>query len=149
MEVVIAEIGVDMSRFPSDDHLTAWAGLAPGNNESAGQRKGGKTRKGSRWLRAILINAAHAAAKKKGSKLAREYKRIAARRGARRAAVAVARTILKIIYQLLTRGGTYHEEAAVLDDQRRRRTQQPALDQLHALGCEVTLVTLTPQVPAP
>jgi len=86
IEGVLAEIGIDMGRFPSDDHLTAWAGLAPGNNESAGKRKGGKTRKGSRWLRAILINAAHAAAKKKGSKLAREYKRLAARRGARRAA---------------------------------------------------------------
>jgi transposase len=146
MEVVIAEIGVDMSRFPTSDHLTAWAGLAPGNNESAGKRKGGKTRKGSRWLRTILITAAHAAAKKKGSKLARQYHRIAARRGARRAAVAVARTILTIIYHLLTRGGTYHEEeAAVLHDQRRRRTQQRALDQLHALGFEVTI---TPRVPA-
>jgi transposase len=145
IEGVLAEIGTDMGRFPSDDHLTAWAGLAPGNNETAGKRKGGKTRKGSRWLRTLLINAAHAAAKKKGSKLARQYRRIAARRGARRAAVAVARTILKIIYHLLTRGGTYHEEAAVLDDQRRRRTQQRALDQLHALGFEVAL---TPRVPA-
>ena len=146
IEGVLAEIGVDMSRFPSDDHLTAWAGLAPGNNESAGKRKGGKTRKGSRWLRAILINAAHAAAKKKGSKLAREYKRIAARRGARRAAVAVARSILKIIYHLLTRGGTYQEEeAAVLDARRRQRAQQRALHQLQALGFEVTL---TPHVPA-
>src|SRR5207302_1956731 len=75
-EVVIAESGVDMSRFPSSDHVTAWAGLAPGNNQSAGQRKGGKTRKGSRWLRAALINAAHAAARKKGSALAAQYKRI-------------------------------------------------------------------------
>src|SRR5438552_15326163 len=137
---------MDMGRFPSDDHLTAWAGLAPGNNESAGKRKGGKTRKGSRWLRAILINAAHAAAKKKGSKLAREYKRLAARRGARRAAVAVARTILKIIYHLLTRGGTYQEEEkAVLDERRRRRAQQRARNQLHAPGLALTL---TPQVPA-
>jgi transposase len=62
--------GTDLGRFASDNHLTAWAGLAPGNNESAGKRKGGKTRKGSRWLRAILVNAAHAAAKKKGSTLA-------------------------------------------------------------------------------
>lgn len=151
LEGVLAEIGVDMSRFPSAGHLTAWAGLAPGHNESAGKRKGAKARQGSRWsrwLRTILVNAAHAAAKKKGSKLAQQYKRLAARRGARRVAVAVAvaRTILEIIYHLLTRGGTYHEEeAAVLDDQRRRRTQQRALDQLRALGFEVAL---TPQVPA-
>lgn len=146
IEGVLAEIGVDLSRFPTANHLTAWAGLAPGNHQSAGKRKGGKTRQGSRWLRALLVNAAHAAAKKKGSKLARQYRRIAARRGAKRAAVAVARTLLEIIYHLLTRGGTYHEEeAAVLDDQRRRRTQQRALDQLRALGFEVTLA---PSLPA-
>jgi len=146
VEGVLAEIGVDMSRFPSANHVTSWAGLVPGNNERAGKRKGGKTRKGSRWLRIILINAAHAAAKKKGSKLAREYKRIAARRGAKRAAVAVARSILAIIYHLLTKGGTYQEDdTAVLDDRRRQRAQQRALDQLKTLGFEVSI---TPKAPA-
>jgi len=146
MEVVIAEIGVDMSRFPTSDHLTAWAGLAPGNNESAGKRKGGKTRKGSRWLRAALINAAHGAARKKGSALAAQYKRIAARRGAKRAAVAVARSILVIIYHLLRDKETYHEpDLAYLDERRRLRVQHRALDQLRALGFDVTIA---PQVPA-
>jgi transposase len=146
MEVVIAEIGVDMSRFPSSDHVTAWAGLAPGNNQSAGQRKGGKTRKGSRWLRAALINAAHAAARKKGSALAAQYKRIAARRGAKRAAVAVARSILVILYHLLRDKDTYHEpDLTSLDDRRRLRVQQRALDQLRALGFDVTIA---PKVPA-
>ena len=119
-EQILAELGDDMSRFPTSDHLTAWAGLAPGNNESAGKRKGGKTRKGSRWLRAALINAAHGAARKKGSALAAQYKRIAARRGAKRAAVAVARSILVIIYHLLRDKGTYHEPDLAYRDERRR-----------------------------
>jgi transposase len=144
-EVLLAEIGADLHRFPTAGHLAAWAGLAPGNNMSGGKRRGGKTRKGSRWLRAALVNAAHGAAKKKGSMLAQEYTRLAARRGKRRAAVAVAHSILVIVYHLLTRQEPYREEdPVVLDAHRRLRAQQRALDQLKTLGFEVTLTPTTP-----
>jgi len=145
-EVLLAEIGADLQRFPTAGHLAAWAGLAPGNNLSGGKRRSGKTRKGSRWLRAALVNAAHGAAKKKGSLLAREYTRLAARRGKRRAAVAVAHSILVIAYHLLTRQEVYHDDDPVVVDERRRlRAQQHALHQLQTLGFAVTL---TPAPPA-
>ena len=145
-EIIVAEVGVDMSRFPSAAQLAAWAGVAPGNNQSAGKRHGGQTRKGSRWLRAALVTAAHAAARKKGTVLAVQYQRLAARRGAKRAAVAVAHAILIIVYHLLTRAEAYQEyQTLTADDRWRRRVQQRALDQLRALGFAVTIA---PHVPA-
>jgi transposase len=89
-EVLVAEVGTDLARFPTHRHLTSWAALCPGNNESAGKRHGGKTRKGSPWLRAALVEAARAAGRTKTTYLGAPYRRIAARRGAKRAAVAVA-----------------------------------------------------------
>jgi transposase len=92
-----------MARFPSAKHLASWAGMCPGHYESGGKRLSGKTRKGSRWLRQVLVEAAHVAAKIKQTDLAAQYQRIAARRGKKRALLALGHTILVIVYTLLTR----------------------------------------------
>ncbi len=85
-EVLIAEIGADMSRFPTHSHLASWAGMRPGNDESAGKRRSGKTRKGSKWLRGVLTEAAHAASRSKGTYLSAQYARLRGRRGPKKAA---------------------------------------------------------------
>jgi transposase len=108
-EGVLAEIGVDMSCFPTDGHAASWAGLCPGNNESAGKRKSGKTRKGDQWLRRYLMEAAWAAIRKKGSYLSALYHRLVVRRGKKKAIVAVAHRLLVIIYHMLKDQGTYRE----------------------------------------
>jgi transposase len=108
-EGILSEIGVDMNCFPTDGHAASWAGLCPGNNESAGKRKSGKTRKGDRWLRRYLIEAAWAASRKKGSYLSALYHRLVVRRGKKKAIVAVAHRLLVIIYHLLKDQGSYRE----------------------------------------
>jgi transposase len=100
-EVIIAEIGIDMSRFPTDSHLASWSGLCPGNNESAGKRKSGKTNKGSKHLKSILIQCAKSAKTNKDSFFYAQYQRLVVRRGANRATVAVAHSMLIAIYHML------------------------------------------------
>jgi transposase len=110
-EVVVAEIGLDMSRFPTAGHLSSWAGLASGNHESAGKRRTGRTTPGNIWLKTALVQAAWAAYRARDTHLSRKFRRIAGNRGKKRAAVAVAHTILVIIYHLMKEGTTYQEIA--------------------------------------
>ena len=139
-EAILAEIGTKMDRFPSAAHLCAWAGVAPGNHESAGKRKSGRTTQGNPALRYTLVEAARAAARTKNTYLSAQYHRIAARRGANRAAVAVAHTILTIIFYMLTRQEDYHDLGADYFDLRRKeRTVNTAVKKLENLGYTVTI----------
>jgi transposase len=140
-EMIIAEIGVDMSRFPTHYHLASWAGMCPGNDESAGKRRSGKTRKGSKWLRSALIGAAHAAGHAKESYLAARYARLKGRRGPKKAAVAVGHSILVIAYHILERGAPYHELGeGYLHQQRSEEAYSKRLvRQLEKLGYRVVL----------
>ncbi len=142
-EVLLAEIGTDVGRFPTAGHLASWAGMCPGNHESGGKRKGGKTRKGSKWLRRALVQAAHGAARTKQegrTGLARRYRQLVVRRGKQRAAVAVGHQILITAYHLLRRQEDYTEVTpAALDERRRARARLRAVAQLRQLGFEVTL----------
>jgi transposase len=108
-QILVAELGTDLHRFPSAQHLASWAGLCPGNDESAGKRRSGRIRKGNPWLRAALTEAAQAASRSKGRYLAAQFRRLAARRGKKRAIIAVAHSILISVYHLLTRGTVYDE----------------------------------------
>jgi len=141
-EVLIAELGVDMGQFPSDGQCAAWAGLCPGNHESAGKRKSGKTRKGSKWLRATLTEAAWAASHTR-SYLGAQYHRIARRRGKKRATVAVAHSILVIAYHLLKDGTTYQELGHDYFDRRDAgQLQRRLIGRLEALGLRVIVEPL-------
>jgi len=136
---VVAEIGTDLRRFPSFKHLASWVGLCPGNNESAGKRMSGKTRKGDVWLRSALIEAAHAASRSKDTYLAAHYHRIAARRGKKKAIVALAHTLLTIIYYLLTRDCDYRDLGPeYLNEHDREQTERRLIKRLQGFGYTVT-----------
>jgi transposase len=142
-EVLIAEVGVDMTPFESAERLASWAGMCPGNHESAGKRQSGRTRKGSPWLRRALTEAAHGAARTKNKYLSAQYHRIAARRGSKRAILAVGHSILTISYYLLTRHTTYQDLGHNYFDERDREgVKRRAVRRLEQLGYEVTLSQL-------
>jgi transposase len=143
--VIVAEIGLDMSCFPTARHLASWAGLCPGTHESAGKRSSGKTTKGDTYLRTALVQAAWAATHTKNTYLAAQYHRLVKRMGKKKALVAVAHSMLIMVYHILSRhephrelGGDYFERRNA-DDQRQRLIRK-----LEGLGLKVTVEPLTP-----
>jgi transposase len=141
-EVIIAETGGDMTAFPTAKHLASWAGVCPGNDESAGKRRSGKTRRGSKWLRANLIEAATAASRTKNTYLQAQYQRLRARRGHARATTAVAHSMLIAVWHILTTGETYVDPGGDYFTRRDpARTTRRLVAQLQRLGHTVTLET--------
>jgi transposase len=142
-QVMVAEIGVDMGRFPTDAHLISWAGLCPRNDESAGKRRSTRVRKGAPWLKTALVTAAWAAVRVKGSYLQAQFLRLKARRGAKKAILAVAASMLTAAYHMLRNGVEYRDLGADHFSRRdRSKAIQRLVRRLNDLGCEVQLTPL-------
>ena len=139
-EILLAEVGADLKPFASAQQLASWAGMCPGNKQSGGRRFNSKTRQGSKWLRRALIEAAHGASHTKAKYFQAQYRRLAARRGKQRAAVAVGHSLLVTGYHLITRQQTYQDLGANYFDERdREAVKRRAVQRLEKLGFQVQL----------
>lgn len=138
-EAIISVIGIDMSRFPTDRHLASWAGLSPGNNESAGKKKPAKTRKGNYLLKTTLVCCAHSAVKRRETYFHSLYSRISAHRGKKRAIVAVAHSMIRTIYQMLKNGTVYEELGGDYHEKKyEERSVNRAIKKLKQFGYDMT-----------
>jgi transposase len=142
-QIIIAELGTDMSRFHSAGHAASWVGLVPGKNESAGRNRSSRTSKANRYLKAALVQAAHAVGRSKGNYLSAQFSRLAARRGKKRAAVAVAHSILVIAYHIIKNGTQYVDLGGNYFDERKQEfVQKQLIRRLEKLGLKVTVEPL-------
>jgi transposase len=139
-QILVAECGVDMSRFPTPGHLASWAGVCPGNHESGGKRLSGKTRKGNAWLRAALVEAGWAAGKARGTYFEGQYHHLLRRRGKRRACIAVGHSILVVVHRLIATGERYRDLGPdCLEKRPKEAITRSLVNKLAALGFRVAL----------